>query len=872
MRIIINLFVILSSATTWCQTITFQDLAFKNALLFITSSNTGIYWAKDNIGNFITIDADASGTIEVAETIVVAELFVAQYIATVPPITNISGIEYFTNLRKLNCSGHEISQLDLSSLSNLRELHCVNSNVTTLNVQGLVLLEILRIDENNFNTIDLSGLINLQQLSLRLNQLASLDVSTNVSLEKVDCRENLLTSLNVVGLSNLLELECSQNNLTSLELSGLGNLTFLACHFNNISALETMPLNSIITFYCDNNQLSSLSFSEQTPLRELSCSNNQIYELNIPALPNLEFLQCDFNPITILDFSATPSIESVMAVSCNLTDLNFTDCANLTVFSCAYNNLQTLDLSTCTNLYGFTASHNPWLTSINMKNGSIQSNGFSIWPNPSLASICVDEGYEEFLVTTYLESDFVSADNIMVTNYCSFTPGGSYYIVSGEQILDTDSDGCDSEDASYPYTNFFVTDGYYSHNFISTNPNGYSFLLPPGTHSITPVLENPSYFTISPATLTATFPADLSPYYQNFCITPSGSHDDISVVIIPTVPARPGFDAEYKIILKNKGTTTQSGSLTFDYQDMFLDIVSASPLFSTQVENLLTWNFSNLLPQEIKEFNITTNINSPIEIPAVNGDDQLNFTAAVDLISDEMQFDNTFTLKQIVVNSFDPNDKTCLEGTSISPSMVGEYVHYIVRFENTGTFAAENVVVKDMIDLSKFDISTVVVLGASHPYEARISYDKIEFIFENIMLPFDDATNDGYVAFKIKTLPTLVLGDSFENSASIYFDYNFPIVTDPAVTTIQSLGSPDFEFSKYFTLYPNPASNVLYLKSNSNIAVKSLEIYNVLGMLVLKIPNASNISTIDISQLRSGTYFLKINSENGSTNAKFVRN
>jgi hypothetical protein len=101
----------------------------------------------------------------------------------------------------------------------------------------------------------------------------------------------------------------------------------------------------------------------------------------------------------------------------------------------------------------------------------------------------------------------------------------------------------------------------------------------------------------------------------------------------------------------------------------------------------------------------------------------------------------------------------------------------MIRFENKGTAEAQNVVVKDMIDTSKFDVSSLVVTQGSHPFVTRITEtNKVEFIFENINLPFDDATNDGYVAFKIKTKPSLVVGDSFSNTASIYFDYNFPIV------------------------------------------------------------------------------------------------
>ncbi|KGO91091.1 DUF7619 domain-containing protein, partial [Flavobacterium enshiense] len=162
-----------------------------------------------------------------------------------------------------------------------------------------------------------------------------------------------------------------------------------------------------------------------------------------------------------------------------------------------------------------------------------------------------------------------------------------------------------------------------------------------------------------------------------------------------------------------------------------------------------------------------------------NDGDILHYTTAVtSAATDEMPNDNTFVFHQRVVNSYDPNDKTCIQGTTIAQSQVGKYVHYMIRFENTGTFPAQNIVVKDMIDTNKFDINSLVPLKGSHPFVTNItSGNKVEFIFENINLPFDDANNDGYVAFKIKTKPSLVVGNTFSNSASIYFDYNFPIVT-----------------------------------------------------------------------------------------------
>jgi hypothetical protein len=259
-----------------------------------------------------------------------------------------------------------------------------------------------------------------------------------------------------------------------------------------------------------------------------------------------------------------------------------------------------------------------------------------------------------------------------------------------------------------------------------------------------------------------------------------------------------------------------------------------------------------------------------METPPVNAGDLLSFDTQISLQNtDENSSDNFFGIRQEVVNSYDPNDKTCLQGTTIAPSEVGKYVHYVIRFENTGTFAAENIVVKDMIDMTKFDIATLVPLNSSHDFYTRIKDNKVEFIFENINLPFDDANNDGYVAFKIKTKPTLVLGDTFSNSANIYFDYNFPIITDTYTTTIAALSIQDFDFGTHFTLYPNPVKEVLNIQSKQDVGVNSIEIYNQLGQIVMAITNFE--TKIDVTDLASGTYFVKINTDKGSSNSKFVK-
>ncbi len=143
--------------------------------------------------------------------------------------------------------------------------------------------------------------------------------------------------------------------------------------------------------------------------------------------------------------------------------------------------------------------------------------------------------------------------------------------------------------------------------------------------------------------------------------------------------------------------------------------------------------------------------------------------------------------------------------------MIGQYVHYIIRFENTGTAGATNIVVKDLIDAEKFDISTLVPLDASHNFYTKITGNKAEFIFENIDLPSAPSELRHGVAFKIKLHHYLQIGDTFSNLANIYFDYNFPIVTNIETTSIQTLSTGDFGKDADITLYPNPATTSVNL-------------------------------------------------------------
>ena len=197
----------------------------------------------------------------------------------------------------------------------------------------------------------------------------------------------------------------------------------------------------------------------------------------------------------------------------------------------------------------------------------------------------------------------------------------------------------------------------------------------------------------------------------------------------------------------------------------------------------------------------------------------------------------------------------------------------MIRFENTGSASAVNIVVKDEIDLNKYDISTLRPITGSHDFVTRIrDANIVEFIFENINLSQDDASNDGYVSFKIKTQPTLQLGDTFSNTAEIYFDFNAPIITNTAVTAVEEpLSISDYNLNGAITLIPNPSNGTLELKNNLGTFLQSAQVININGAIIYELSLETSSFSNSISlKLESGIYFFKLYTAKGSVTKKLI--
>lgn len=238
-----------------------------NDFLKAVEQTRNITFAKDEGGTTVTLNEENWALVKSVTSL---DIYNKQ-------LTDLSGIEYFTNLTYLRCSKNELESLDVSALSRLEDLDCKTNKLTTLNVSDLTSLTSLSCGNNQLTTLDVSALTGLTTLVCNDNKLTTLDVSMLKSLTQLNCYNNPLQGnlLGAFDLPKLRALRCSNIGMTSLDVSKLLGLETLDCSKNNLPTLDVSKLTNLEYLYCDNNELTTLSIVNNTKLTNLKCGNQK---------------------------------------------------------------------------------------------------------------------------------------------------------------------------------------------------------------------------------------------------------------------------------------------------------------------------------------------------------------------------------------------------------------------------------------------------------------------------------------------------------------------------------------------------------------------------------------------------------------------
>jgi len=346
-----------------------------------------------------------------------------------------------------------------------------------------------------------------------------------------------------------------------------------------------------------------------------------------------------------------------------------------------------------------------------------------------------------------------------------------------------------------------------------------------------------------------------------FAVTQIEPFTDALVNSYPTEQPRPGFTYTTVFSFKNNSSSTiASGNLTFT-KDASLSLSSISGLNGVvTTANGFTYAFADLLPNQSIFFSVTFTVPS---LPTVAIGQLVTNTLSVQVANDAIATNDTTTLTQAIIGSYDPNNLIESHGEKIifNNFSANDYLYYTVNFENTGSAAAQFVRVENTVD-TKLDEHTFEMLDANYSVNTLRNGNQLTWRFYDINLPptaSNPINSHGYISYRIKPKPGYALGDIIPSTASIFFDTNPAIVTNTFNTEfVQALQNPSF-IANTITLYPNPASNSLQITNSLNEPITNVALYEVSGKLVKQLTETNQSQlTVDLQNLAKGLYFVEI--------------
>jgi photosystem II stability/assembly factor-like uncharacterized protein len=443
-----------------------------------------------------------------------------------------------------------------------------------------------------------------------------------------------------------------------------------------------------------------------------------------------------------------------------------------------------------------------------------------------------------------------------------------YMVLTGNIFHDVNANGFkDSGEASLRDIKLTtVPSGY----LATSNANGNYSIISDMQGTLKAIL--PSQFgSFSPSAYS--FSSDTSGL--DFAFTLDSGIFNLTVDITNVNVFNPGFQTILFVTGRNPGSEPQIAEIKVVLDTALQYNYAVPPPTSVQNDTLI-WNSFALDFNEsvaIKIFAVTE-LGTPLGY-------MMNATAIIlPLSSDTLPADNVCILRDSVVGSYDPNDKTCLQGAYFTSTQLANNteLEYVIRFQNTGTFPTNFVIITDTLS-HLFDPTTLRMISSSHPMTWELNGQGVlKVTYNPLALPpsiVDEPGSHGYVKFGIKCKETVVLGNALANTANIYFDFNPPIITNTTVTLVADptiLSEQNIVIGKEegILVYPNPARNEINIASNKLIEGLSIvSLFNGIGQTVYS-QKISNIPfRIDLSNLPAGLYIGKVNSIQGDLIGNF---
>lgn len=754
-------------------------------------------------------------------------------------ISDLTGIEDFIALKELNCSNNILTALDLSKNTLLSDLEC------------------------------------------SLNQIESLDVSNNKRLKLFSCRNNMISSLNLRSNTSLVALGCRNNNLTVLNVKNGNNTNFIFFEATNNPDLTCIEVDdetysnlnwpdkdttanyneTCYSYIPDDNfeqALIDLGYDSGSPndyvlfdniknikvlnlknknienltgiedfiaLEELDCGNNNLTDLNISSNMALTHLSCFNNNLTSLNVSLNLLVKEIYCYDNNLNSINIITNTVLTNLDCNNNNLTNLDINS-----------NPALTNIRCQNNNLSS--LDINRNQNLTHLeCHNNNLE-----------LLNAKNGNNNNFIDFNATGNPNLTCIQV-----------DDAGYSTTNWINKDATASYNekcYTYIPDDDFEEALVDLGHDSLPLndyvpIENIN--SITSLNINTKSIEDLTGIEDFIALTELDCSSNYLTVLnvsfnsnLEVLNCELNELTNLNLSLNTKLTDLNCSYNTLESLDISNNIALKSLDYASNfnIENPL--NLSNLINLEyldcqhmgLENIDVTNNIKLITLFCRFNNLSSLDISQNLDLEVLSCGINN--------LTNIDVSKNTKLVAFSTLNNQLAEIDLSKNLTLETIVIAGENITA---LDLTKNQALTQIFVGGNDTLE---------------ILNLKNDTNTIITDFFAENNPNLTCIQVDDASYSNTNWTNIDATASFSENCGYTLSNEVFQESN-FSIYPNPVSD--FLNITSDFDIESICILDIQGKELLK-----SISTkLDVSQLKTGIYFIRINSSNNNTIKKIIK-
>ncbi len=408
---------------------------------------------------------------------------------------------------------------------------------------------------------------------------------------------------------------------------------------------------------------------------------------------------------------------------------------------------------------------------------------------------------------------------------------------------------------------------------LTTDANGsYQFFLEEGTYKVSQ--ESTPNWTLNCNTSGYDLSIEAGQTYcgNDFGNTTSCLDPNLNVTL-GTTALRKGFQNTYSVVLGNSGAyAAYDVNLTIEFHEDIVPL-SASLPWTSVVQNdttsTYTWVIDTLQAMTYNDISIIDSISVATTI----GKELTVLATITDGGSDCDVLDNSVTDINPVVGAVDPNDLTVYPVGDGYQGYIEktQELRYKIRFQNVGTYFAQNVKITNTLP-DELDVNTINDVLSSHDYVLSRDGQAIQFMYTNIYLP-DSSENqeasNGFVEFKISPKSNIQNGDIIPNKADIIFDFEDPLATNRVQNTVKY--SKDGVMNKLI-IHPNPVQDfttlVLELGKEKYLnyeLINKVEVYDIVGKRIESIDYTLGDQSImlDCSYVDNGTYIVKVFNQDG---------